>query len=92
MHATTGGERYGSVKGYLVVVLSSFFGIPNQIIDYKHRKKKAYEPGDAWAYYSRLSKEGSAEGKFMMCSTYCGIAFIVVVLAYLALGLFTTYR
>ncbi|WP_146009772.1 hypothetical protein [Janthinobacterium sp. ROICE36] len=79
------------LKGILLLFII-FFGIPNQIIDYKHRKKKAYEPGDAWAYYSRLSKEGSAEGKFMMCSTYCGIAFIVVVLAYLALGLFTTYR
>lgn len=79
------------LKGILLLFII-FFGIPNQIIDYKHRKKKAYEPGDAWAYYSRLSKEGTAEGKFMMWSTYCGIAFIAVVLAYLALGLFGAYR
>ena len=79
------------LKGILLLFII-FFGIPNQIIDYKHRKKKAYEPGDAWAYYSRLSKEGSAEGKFMMWSTYCGIAFIVVFLAYLALNLFGGYR
>lgn len=63
-------------------------GIPNQIIDYKHRKNKAYEPGDAWAYYSRLSKEGNREGKFMMWSGYCGIAFIFVTLGYLAYRLF----
>jgi len=64
-------------------------GIPNQIIDYKHHKNKAYEPGDAWAYYSRLSKQGSREGKFMMFSSYCGIALIIGLLGYLAYRLFT---
>ncbi len=72
----------------ILLLFIIFFSIPNQIIDYKHRQKKACEPGDAWAYYSRLSKQGSAEGKLMMWSAYCGIAFIVVILAYLALGLF----
>nr|WP_315395704.1 hypothetical protein [uncultured Duganella sp.] len=72
-----------------VLVFVIVFGIPIQIIDYKHRKNKAYAPGDAWAYYSRLSKEGSLEGKFMMWSTFCGIGLIVVTLAYLAYRLFT---
>ena len=35
------------------------FGIANQIIDYKHRKRKACEPGCAWQYYSQLAREGS---------------------------------
>lgn len=73
-----------------VVLFAVISGIPNQIIDYKHRKNKAYEPGDAWAYYSKLSKEGNGEGKFMMWSTYCGIALIVAALAYVAYRLFTT--
>lgn len=32
---------------FLVLVFAIVFGIPNQIIDYKHRKNKSYEPGDA---------------------------------------------
>lgn len=72
-----------------VVLFAIFFGIPNQIIDYKHRKRKAYEPGDAWAYYSKLSKEGNAEAKFMMWSTYCGIGLIVAALVYLIYQLIT---
>lgn len=72
-----------------VLLFAIVFGIPNQIIDYKHRKKKAYEPGDAWAYYSKLSKEGNAEGRFMMCSTYCGIGLIIAVTVFLAYHLFT---
>lgn len=73
----------------VTVLFVIFFGIPIQIIDYKHRKNKKYEPGDAWAYYSRLSKEGSREATFMMWSTYCGIALIVSALAYLAYRLVT---
>jgi len=56
-------------------------GIPNQIIDYKHRKN--YEPGNVWGYYAKLSKEGSWEGKFMMWTGYIGIAYIVVATGYL---------
>lgn len=74
---------------FLVLFFAIVFGIPNQIIDYKHRKNKSYEPGDAWACYSRLSKEGNAEGKFMVWSTYCGIGLVVATLAYLAVHLFT---
>jgi hypothetical protein len=73
----------------VAIVFVVVFGIPNQIIDYKHRKNKAYEPGDAWAYYSRLSKEGHRDAKFMMFSTYCGIALIFATIAYLAYRLFT---
>lgn len=72
-----------------VAIFAIVFGIPNQIIDYKHRKKKAYEPRDAWAYYSKLAKEGNAEGKFMMWSSYCGIFLMVAALVYLACRLFT---
>ena len=72
-----------------VAIFAIVFGIPNQIIDYKHRKNKAYEPGDAWAYYSKLAKEGSAEGKFMMWSSYCGIGLVVAALAYGTYRLFT---
>lgn len=35
------------------------FGIANQIIDYKHRKRKACEPGCAWQYYSQLAREAA---------------------------------
>ena len=72
-----------------VLIFVVVFGIPIQIIDYRHRKKRAYEPGDAWAYYSRLSKQGSREGKFMLWSSYCGIALIVGVIAYAKLRFFT---
>lgn len=64
----------------LVFVFVIVVGIPSQIIDHKHRKQ--YEPGNVWGYYSKLSKEGSWEGKFMMWSGYIGIAFIVAVLGY----------
>lgn len=56
------------------------FGIANQVIDYKHRKRNAYEPGCAWQYYSRLAREGSREGKFMMWSGYLGIWLIIATL------------
>ncbi|GEM_PF-1741477 len=55
-------------------------GIANQVIDYKHRKRNAYEPGCAWQYYSRLAREGSREGKFMMWSGYLGIWLIIATL------------
>jgi len=67
----------------VAAVFAIIFGIPNQIIDYKHRKRKAYEPGNEWAYYSKLSKEGSWEGKFMMWSGYLGIFVIIVAIGYL---------
>ena len=73
----------------VVAIFVIFIGIPNQLIDYKHRKKNAYEPGNAWAYYSKLSQDGNIEGKFMMWSGYCGIGLILAVLAYLAFRLFT---
>ena len=57
-------------------------GIPNQIIDYKHRKNKDYEPGNAWGYYARLARGGSWEGRFMMWSGYLGIYAIIGVTGY----------
>jgi hypothetical protein len=57
-------------------------GIPNQIIDYKHRKRKAYEHGNAWAYYSQLSKKDNWEGRFMMWSGYLGFYLIIGTLCY----------
>lgn len=71
------------------VLMTVVLGIPNQIIDYKHRKRKAYEPGDAWAYYSKLSKEGNFDGKFMMFSTYVGITVIIAVISFAAYVMFT---
>ena len=56
------------------------FGIANQIIDYKHRKRKACEPGCAWQYYSQLARGGSREGKFMMWSGCLGIWFMIATL------------
>jgi hypothetical protein len=67
------------IIGVLIMIV---IGIPIQIIDYKHRKNKAYEPGDAWAYYSKLSKEGSKEGKFMMYASYLAIAFLIAVIGF----------
>lgn len=66
----------------IALILIVSLGIPNQIIDYKHRKRKAYEHGNAWAYYSKLSKEGNWEGRFMMWSGYLGIYFIIGTLCY----------
>lgn len=64
----------------LTLIFLIVFGIPNQIIDYRHRKR--YEPGHAWSYYAKLSKEGSWEGRFMMWSAYIGVYFIFGTLAY----------
>lgn len=71
----------------LVIVV--LLGIPRLVIDFKHRKKSGYHPGNEWAYYSRLSKEGSAEGKFMMFVTYFAITFIVGLMAYVTYRLVT---
>ena len=71
----------------IALVLLIVLGIPNQIIDYRHRKRKAYEHGNAWAYYSRFSKEGDWEGRFMMWSGYIAIVFILASLGYLFYGL-----
>lgn len=71
------------IAGIFLVV----FGIPNQIIDYKHRKNKAYEPGNAWGYYARLAREGNWEGRFMMWSGYLAIFLIVGATGYLVYGL-----
>ena len=60
--------------GILTLIFVIVFGIPNQIIDYRHRKR--YEPGHAWGYYAKLSKEGNWEGRFMMWSSYIGIYLI----------------
>ena len=64
----------------LTLIFLIVFGIPNQIIDDRHRKR--YESGHAWSYYAKLSKEGSWEGRFMMWSAYIGIYFIFGALAY----------
>jgi hypothetical protein len=65
----------------MYAILLLVIGIPNAIIDHKHRRRNAYPHGNAWAYYSKLSKEGSWEGKFMMWSGYVGIAAILSILA-----------
>jgi hypothetical protein len=39
----------------LTLIFVIVFGNPSQIIDYRHRKR--YEPGHAWGYYAKLSKE-----------------------------------
>lgn len=64
----------------LALIFLIIFGIPKQIIDYKHRKR--YEPGNAWGYYAKLSKEGNWEGRFMMWSGDIGMYFIIGALAY----------
>ena len=66
----------------IVAILAIVLGIPNQIIDHKHRKLKAYEPGNAWGYYAKLSREGNWEGRFMMWSGYLGIVLIMFTLGY----------
>jgi hypothetical protein len=66
----------------IVAIFMAVIGIPNQLIDYRHRKRNAYEPGNAWGYYAKLSKEGSWEGKFMMWSGYLGIGLIIFILGY----------
>ena len=66
----------------IALVFVVVFGIPNQIIDYKHRKRNAYPHGNAWAYYAQLSKEGNWEGRFMMWSGYLGIYLIIGTLCY----------
>ena len=71
----------------IVAVFAIVLGIPNQLIDYKHRKQNAYEPGNAWGYYAKLSREGNWEGKFMMWSGYLGIAQIIVTLGYVLYAL-----
>lgn len=61
----------------VVPVFMIVVGIPNKIIDNKHRKRNAYEPGNAWGYYAKLSKEGNREGKFMMWSGYLAIGLVL---------------
>lgn len=63
-------------------VFLTVIGIPNRIIDYKHRKNKAYEPGNEFSYYNQLAKEGSWEGKFMVASGFLAMYFILGVLLY----------
>jgi hypothetical protein len=61
----------------VVPIFLIVFGIPNKIIDAKHRKRNAYEFGHAWGYYTKLSKAGSWEGKFMVWSAYLGVALVL---------------
>lgn len=74
----------------IVMLIAVLVGIPNQMIDYRHRKNRDYEPGNAWEYYARLRREGSWEGKFMMWTGYGGIIVIVSALSFLAWRLFTS--
>jgi hypothetical protein len=67
----------------ITFLLIIFVGIPSQIIDYKHRKRKSYEHGNAWAYYTQLSKEGRWDGRFMMWSAYLFIYFILGIFGYM---------
>ncbi|WP_107871864.1 hypothetical protein [Pseudoduganella sp. UC29_71] len=72
----------------IMVIFVVAVGIPCQLIDYRHRRKNAYVPGHGWSYYSRLKREGSWEGRFMMNSAYMGIALILAMLGLLAAHLF----
>lgn len=74
------GENIMVALKIIALIFVLVFGIPNQIIDYKHRK--LYEPGHAWGYYAKLSNEGNWAGRFMMWSGYIGIYFIVGALGY----------
>lgn len=67
----------------IAAVCAIVLGIPNEVIDSKHRKRKAYEPGNAWSYYAKLSREGNWEGRFMMWSGYLCIGFIMIALGYM---------
>jgi hypothetical protein len=66
----------------LALLLILGLGIPCQIIDYRHRKRSGYQPGNAWSYYAKLSREGDRGARFMMFSTYVAIYFIVGVIAF----------
>jgi hypothetical protein len=66
----------------LALLMIVVLGIPCQIIDYRHRKRSGYLPGNAWSYYAKLSKEGDRGARFMMFSTYVAIYFIVGVTAF----------
>jgi hypothetical protein len=67
----------------VAVVFIVVVGIPTQIIDYKHRKTRAYEPGNVWAYYEGLRKEGNWEGIIMIWSGYAAIVLAIATLGYL---------
>ncbi|UTY58720.1 hypothetical protein [Massilia sp. erpn] len=49
-------------------------------INYRHHGK--FEPGNEWAYYAKLKREGHRDGKIMMALTYLGIALIIATLAF----------
>lgn len=66
----------------IAAVFAIVVGIPCQIIDYKHRRRNAYEPGNEWAYYAALSNAGSWQGRFMVWSAYLAIAFVIGALVY----------
>jgi hypothetical protein len=66
----------------IVAVFTVVLGIPNKIIDAKHRKWKAYLPGNAWEYYAKLSKEGDWEGRFMIWSGVLAIYLVLGILGY----------
>ena len=66
----------------IVAIFAVVIGIPSRIIDRKHRKMNAYEPGNAWEYYSTLGKAGSWEGKFMIWTTVLGFYLILGVLGH----------
>ena len=66
----------------IVAVFMVVLGIPTKIIDAKHRRNKAYLPGNAWEYYSKLGKEGNWEGKFMIWSGVLGFYLVLGILGY----------
>jgi hypothetical protein len=64
-----------------MLIFASVVGIQNQIIDYKHSKRKAYKYGNARAYYTKLSRESNWDGRFMMWSVELRISLIIATLA-----------
>lgn len=69
-------ETMKIIVGIYVLIV----GVVNNVIDYKHRKRNAYEPGCAWQYYAQLAREGSREAKFMMWSGYISIYMIFAIM------------
>jgi hypothetical protein len=49
---------------------------------YLHRRhRRSYAPGSAWAYYTRLRRQGNWQGTFMLWSTASGIVVTLILVA-----------
>ena len=68
----------------VALLLVLVFGYLRHRIDARHRERMTMAGGSGWAYYSRRSKEGCPDGRFMMRSTWLGLAVIAASGAYVA--------